>query len=102
MDVLARFPRVGCPTCNKTQPMIFDVMKPNDKNDHDAADMSATNESQSSQRCTERAPTGLACAPTRPRKHGHRTGHRSTSAGNSAQATYALATKGPTGPTPPR
>ena len=39
MDVLARFPRVWCPTCNKTQPMIFDVMKANDKNEHDAADI---------------------------------------------------------------
>jgi hypothetical protein len=37
MDLLARFPRVWCPTCNQTQPMIFDVMKANDKNDHDAA-----------------------------------------------------------------
>jgi ribosomal protein S27E len=39
MDVLARFFRVWCPSCNKTQPMIFDVMKANDKNDHDAADI---------------------------------------------------------------
>ena len=39
MDVLKRFPRVWCPTCGKTQPMIFDVMKANDKNDHDAADI---------------------------------------------------------------
>jgi ribosomal protein S27E len=39
MDVLARFPRVWCPTCNKTQPVIFDVMKANNKNDHDAADI---------------------------------------------------------------
>src|SRR5262249_50022793 len=39
MDVLARFPRVWCPTCNKTQPMIFDVMKANDKNAHDADDI---------------------------------------------------------------
>ena len=39
MDVLARFSRVWCPACNKTQPMIFDVMKANDKNDHDAADI---------------------------------------------------------------
>jgi hypothetical protein len=38
MDVLARFSRVWCPTCNKTQPMIFDVMKANDKNEHDAAE----------------------------------------------------------------
>ena len=39
MDVLARFSRVWCPTCNKTQPMIFDVMKANDNNDRDAADI---------------------------------------------------------------
>src|SRR5215475_493150 len=39
MDVLARFSRVWCPTCSKTQPMIFDVMKANDKNDHDATDI---------------------------------------------------------------
>jgi ribosomal protein S27E len=39
MDLLARFSRVWCPTCNKMQPMIFDVMKANDKNDHDAADI---------------------------------------------------------------
>src|SRR5262249_60413253 len=39
MDVLAQFPRVWCPTCNKTQPMIFDVMKANDKNEHNAADI---------------------------------------------------------------
>ena len=39
MDVLAQFSRVWCPTCNKTQPMIFDVMKANDKNDQDAADI---------------------------------------------------------------
>jgi hypothetical protein len=51
MDVLARFPRVWCPTCNKTQPMIFDVMKANDKNDYDAADI-VCKESQASQHCT--------------------------------------------------
>src|SRR5215831_12149353 len=39
MDVLAQFSRVWCPTCNKTQPMIFDVMKANDKNAHEAADI---------------------------------------------------------------
>src|SRR5262249_53082172 len=39
MDVQARFPRVWCPSCNKTQPMIFDVMKAKDKNDHDTADI---------------------------------------------------------------
>jgi|SRR6516162_9234431 hypothetical protein len=36
MDVLARFPRVWCPACNKTQPMIFDVMK---AKDDDAAEI---------------------------------------------------------------
>src|SRR5215831_10607842 len=36
MDVLARFPRVWCPSCNQTQPMIFDVMK---AKDNDAADI---------------------------------------------------------------
>jgi hypothetical protein len=39
MDVLRRFRRVWCPTCNKTQPMIFDVMKANDRMIHDAADI---------------------------------------------------------------
>src|SRR5262245_1614204 len=39
MDILARFPRVWCPSCNKAQPMMFDVMRANDKNDHDAADV---------------------------------------------------------------
>jgi len=56
MDVLARFPRVWYPACNKTQPMIFDVMK---AKDDDAAEIV----------CDEykgRAPTGLACAPIRP------------------------------------
>ena len=38
-DLKERFPRVWCPTCNKTQPMIFDVMKANDKNEHDVADI---------------------------------------------------------------
>jgi ribosomal protein S27E len=38
-DLKGRFPRVWCPTCNKTQAMIFDVMEANDKNEHDAADI---------------------------------------------------------------
>ena len=65
MDLLARFPRVWCPTCNKTQPMMFDVMKANDKNDHDAADIV----------CDEykgRAPTGWRA---------HRQGRESTGNG---------------------
>jgi len=39
MDRLDHFPRVWCPTCNKVQPLIFDVLKANDKNEHDAADI---------------------------------------------------------------
>jgi hypothetical protein len=38
-NLLARFPQVWCPTCNKTQPMIFDAMKANDKKDYDVADI---------------------------------------------------------------
>jgi hypothetical protein len=39
MDTLERFSLVWCDTCDKAQPMIFDVMQANDKNDHDAADI---------------------------------------------------------------
>src|SRR5262249_32138659 len=39
MDTLERFPSVWCNTCQKIQRMIFDVMKGNDKNDHDSADV---------------------------------------------------------------
>jgi hypothetical protein len=39
MDLLERFPRAWCDTCQKVQPGILDVMKANDKNDHDAADI---------------------------------------------------------------
>jgi phage terminase large subunit GpA-like protein len=39
MDRLDHFPRVWCPTCNKVQPLIFDVLKANDKNEQDAADI---------------------------------------------------------------
>ena len=39
MDTLERFPLVWCPTCDKTQKMIFDVMSAGGKNDHDAADI---------------------------------------------------------------
>jgi hypothetical protein len=39
MDVLGRFPRVWCPTCSKMQPMMFEVMKAIDKDDHDAANI---------------------------------------------------------------
>jgi hypothetical protein len=39
MDTLERFPRVWCDACQKIQRMIFDVMKANDKNDYDSADV---------------------------------------------------------------
>jgi hypothetical protein len=39
MDRLDHFPRVWCPTCNKVQPLIFDVLKAHDKDEHDAADI---------------------------------------------------------------
>jgi phage terminase large subunit GpA-like protein len=39
MDTLKRFTRVWCPTCGQTQPMIFDVSKASDQNDHDAANI---------------------------------------------------------------
>src|SRR5262245_240577 len=39
MDTLQRFPLVWCPTCEKTQKMIFDVLPAGGKNDHDAADI---------------------------------------------------------------
>jgi hypothetical protein len=39
MDALQRFPLVWCPTCEKTQKMIFDVLPAGGKNDHDAADI---------------------------------------------------------------
>src|SRR5262245_7617330 len=37
-ELKERFPRVCYTTCNKTQPMIFDVMKANN-HEHDAADI---------------------------------------------------------------
>jgi phage terminase large subunit GpA-like protein len=39
MDTLQRFPLVWCPTCEKTQKMIFDVLTSGGKNDHEAADI---------------------------------------------------------------
>jgi hypothetical protein len=36
-DRLERFPSVWCGTCEKVQPMIFDVLPADDKNDHAAA-----------------------------------------------------------------
>jgi hypothetical protein len=39
MDSLQRFPLVWCPSCEKTQKIIFDVLPARPKNDHDAADI---------------------------------------------------------------
>ena len=39
METLERLPRVWCDTCQKIQPMVFDVMPANNKNPHDAADI---------------------------------------------------------------
>jgi hypothetical protein len=38
-DRLEHFPLVWCGTCEKIQPMLFDEMPANDKNDHAAADI---------------------------------------------------------------
>src|SRR5262249_44954721 len=48
---------------------------------------SATNASQSSQRCTGRAPIGLACPPTKPRKRGQWRAGKKTVAGTRQQPT---------------
>ena len=39
MDTMKHFSHVWCDACQKIQPMIFDVMQANRKNDHDAADI---------------------------------------------------------------
>jgi hypothetical protein len=38
-DRLERFPFVWCGTCEKVQPMIFDVLPADDKNDHACEDI---------------------------------------------------------------
>jgi hypothetical protein len=38
-DALGRFSLVWCDACGKAQPMIFDVMQANNKDDRDAADI---------------------------------------------------------------
>jgi hypothetical protein len=39
MALLERFPFAWCPTCEKLRPAILEVLKADDKNDHDAADL---------------------------------------------------------------
>jgi hypothetical protein len=39
MDLLQCFPRAWCDTCETVRPIVLDVTKANEKNDHDAADI---------------------------------------------------------------
>jgi hypothetical protein len=39
MALLDRFPFAWCPTCQKLRPVVLEVLKADDKNDHDAADI---------------------------------------------------------------
>ena len=36
MDLLERFPRAWCDTCETVRPIVLDVMKAKEKHDHDA------------------------------------------------------------------
>jgi hypothetical protein len=42
VDLLEGFPNVYCPTCKKTQPWFFYVLKGNAYADHDSADIVCT------------------------------------------------------------
>jgi hypothetical protein len=76
MDRLDHFPRVWCPTCNNVQPLIFDVLKANDKNEQDAADIVcaecksiiATLHAPSAQRARARAKRAAKALKWRARK----------------------------------
>lgn len=39
MDLLERFPRAWCDTCETMRPIVLDMMKAKEKHDHDAADI---------------------------------------------------------------
>jgi hypothetical protein len=39
MDLLERFPRAWCDTCKTVRPIVLDIMKAKEKQDHDAADI---------------------------------------------------------------
>ena len=69
MDLLERFPRAWCDTCQKVQPVILDVMKANDKNDHDAADIICEECKSILVTLPHPALPGLSCTPRRLRKH---------------------------------
>jgi phage terminase large subunit GpA-like protein len=38
-ELMKAFPNVWCPDCGKVQPMKIAIMKANDRNNHDAADI---------------------------------------------------------------
>ena len=39
IELKRRLPMVWCPNCGTVQPMDFALMPPDDRNDHDAADI---------------------------------------------------------------
>ena len=39
IELKRRLPQVWCPNCGTVQPMDFALMPPDDRNDHDAADI---------------------------------------------------------------
>jgi hypothetical protein len=39
MDLFERFPFAWCTACEKLQPLIFEVLKADGKNDHDSVDI---------------------------------------------------------------
>jgi hypothetical protein len=39
VDLKKRLPKVWCPNCEAVQPMEFTLMPPDNRNDHDAADI---------------------------------------------------------------
>jgi hypothetical protein len=66
MDRLDHFPRIWCP-CNKLPPLIFDVLKTNDKSTMPQTS-SAPSASRSSRHYMPRTLPGPACATRRSRK----------------------------------
>ena len=68
MDGLDHFPRVWCSTCNKVQPLLFDVLKANDKNEHDSADIVCAECRSIIATYMPRTLAGPACATRRSRK----------------------------------
>ena len=69
MDLLERFPRAWCDTCEKVRPIVLDVMKANEKNDHDAAGIVCEECKSILVTLHALALPGLAYIPKRLRKH---------------------------------